>query len=148
MKVKQTPIAAAVSLTLLGATLAAQAQEAAAPAQQLEQVVVTGIRASLQTAATIKKNASAVVDAVSAEDVGKLPDSDVGQALGRIPGVSVGRAFGQGATVSIRGSDPQMTYTTLNGQTVASTGWYDQLDIDRSFNYSLLPSELIGGMEV
>lgn len=149
MKVKQTPIAAAVSLTLLGASLAAQAQEAAAPAPaQLEQVVITGIRASLQTAATIKKNASAVVDAVSAEDVGKLPDSDVGQALGRIPGVSVGRSFGQGASVSIRGSDPQMTYTTLNGQTVASTGWYDQMDIDRSFNYSLLPPELIGGMEV
>lgn len=147
MKVKPTPIAAAAALALLSMSLAAQAQEAAAPAQ-LEQVVVTGIRASLQTAATIKKNASAVVDAVSAEDVGKLPDADVGQALGRIPGISVGRAFGQGATVSIRGSDPQMTYTTLNGQTVASTGWYDQLDIDRSFNYSLLPAELIGGMEV
>ena len=149
MKVKQTPIAAAVSLTLLSVSLAVQAQDAPTnPPAQLDQVVVTGIRASLQTAATIKKNASAVVDAVSAEDVGKLPDSDVGQALGRIPGVSVGRAFGQGASVSIRGSDPQMTYTTLNGQSVASTGWYDQLDIDRSFNYSLLPSELIGGMEV
>ncbi len=148
MKVKPTPIAAAAALTLLSMSLAAQAQEAAAPAQQLDQVVVTGIRASLQSAATIKKNASAVVDAVSAEDVGKLPDSDVGQALGRVPGVSVGRSFGQGASVSIRGSDPQMTYTTLNGQTVASTGWYDQLDIDRSFNYSLLPPELIGGMEV
>ncbi|WP_077037245.1 TonB-dependent receptor [Pelomonas sp. KK5] len=149
MKVKQTPIAAAVTLTLLSAAFAAQAQDnKTEDAQKLDQVVVTGIRASLQTAATIKKNASAVVDAVSAEDVGKLPDSDVGQSLGRIPGVSVGRAFGQGASVSIRGSDPQMTYTTLNGQTVASTGWYDQLDIDRSFNYSLLPSELIGGMEV
>jgi iron complex outermembrane receptor protein len=149
MKVKPTRIATAASLALLGMSLAAQAQQA--PAQetaQLEQVVVTGIRASLQNAATIKKAASAVVDAVSAEDVGKLPDSDVGQALGRIPGVSVGRAFGQGASVSIRGSDPQMTYTTLNGQTVASTGWYDQMDIDRSFNYSLLPAEMIGGMEV
>jgi len=154
MKVKQTPIATAASLALLGGmTLAAQAQQAEAPAaeaqaQQLEQVVITGIRASLQSAAVIKKNANAVVDAVSAEDVGKLPDSDVGQALGRIPGVSVGRSFGQGAAVSIRGSDPQMTYTTLNGQSVASTGWYNQMDIDRSFNYSLLPPELIGGMEV
>jgi len=149
MKVKQTPIAAAVTLTLLSAAFAAQAQQdAAQPTQQLDAVVVTGIRASLQTSAVIKKNASAVVDAVSAEDVGKLPDSDVGQSLGRIPGVSVGRAFGQGSAVSIRGSDPQMTYTTLNGQTIASTGWYDQTDIDRSFNYSLLPSELIGGMEV
>ncbi|CAM4080731.1 TonB-dependent receptor [Roseateles saccharophilus] len=149
MKVKQTPIAAAVSLALLGAAFAAQAEEAQAPAPaQLDQVVITGIRASLQTSATIKKNATAIVDAVSAEDVGKLPDSDVGQALGRIPGISVGRDFGVGASVSIRGTDPQMTYTTLNGQTVASTGWYDQKDVDRSFNYSLLPPELIGGMEV
>jgi iron complex outermembrane receptor protein len=85
---------------------------------------------------------------VTAEDIGKLPDSDVGQSLGRIPGIAVGRDFGQGASVSIRGTDPQMTYTTLNGQTVASTGWYDQKSIDRSFNYSLLPPELIGGMEV
>ncbi|MDP1159484.1 TonB-dependent receptor plug domain-containing protein, partial [Klebsiella variicola] len=89
--------------------------------------------------ANIKKNASAVVDAVSAEDVGKLPDSDVGQSLGRIPGISVGRDFGVGASVSIRGTDPQMTFTTRNGQTVASTGGYDQKDVDRSFNYSLLP---------
>jgi iron complex outermembrane receptor protein len=150
MKVKKNPIAAAVTLTLLGASLAAQAQqtEAKQDTAQLEQVVVTGIRASLQTAVNIKKNSNAVVDAVSAEDVGKLPDADVGQALGRIPGVSVGRDFGVGASVSIRGTDPQMTYTTLNGQTMASTGWYDQKAIDRSFNYSLLPSELIGGMEV
>ena len=152
MKVKKTPIAAAVSLTLLGAAFSVQAQQAdpakKPEAAQLDQVVVTGIRASLETATNIKKNASAVVDAVSAEDVGKLPDADVGQALGRIPGISVGRAFGQGSSVSIRGSDPQMTYTTLNGQTVASTGWYDQMDIDRSFNYSLLPAEMIGGMEV
>ena len=153
MKVRQTPIAAAVTITLLSATLA-HAQQAEnqtdkkAEPSQLEQVVVTGIRASLQTAVNIKKNANAVVDAVSAEDIGKLPDSDVGQSLGRIPGVSVGRAFGQGASVSVRGSDPQMTYTTLNGQTVASTGWYDQQTVDRSFNYSLLPPELIGGMEV
>lgn len=151
MKVNMTPIATAVSLTLLSAAFAANAQQAEtkkAGSTQLEEVVVTGIRASIESAANIKRNASAVVDAVSAEDVGKLPDADVGQALGRIPGISVGRAFGQGASVSIRGSDPQMTYTTLNGQTVASTGWYDQMDIDRSFNYSLLPPELIGGMEV
>src|SRR5690606_20563503 len=91
---------------------------------------------------------TAVVDAVSAEDVGKFPDSDVGESLGRIPGVTVGRAFGQGASVSIRGAAPQMTLTQLNGQNVASTGWYDQQAIDRSFNYSLLPSQLVGGMEV
>ena len=161
MKVKYTPIASAVAIALLTIAGAASAQEAtkaaaapasaasaAAAANELDKVVVTGIRASLQSATNIKKSASAVVDAVSAEDIGKLPDSDVGQSLGRIPGVTVGRAFGQGSSVSIRGTDPQMTYTTLNGQSVASTGWYDQMDVDRSFNYSLLPSELVGGMEV
>lgn len=162
MKIQRTPIASAVALLLIGASVQAQAQQAeppaapagaasapaSKPAQQLESVVITGIRASLETAVNVKRNSTAIVDAVSAEDVGKLPDSDVGEALGRIPGVSVGRDFGQGASVSIRGTDPQMTYTTLNGQTVASTGWYDQKSIDRSFNYSLLPPELIGGMEV
>jgi iron complex outermembrane recepter protein len=162
MRLKPNPIAAAAVLALAGSVGGAHAQTtapAAAPATPApaasapvdngaQKVEVTGIRASLATAANIKRNHTAVVDAVSAEDIGKLPDSDVGQALGRIPGVSVGRDFGQGASVSIRGTDPQMTYTTLNGQTVASTGWYDQKAIDRSFNYSLLPPELIGGMEV
>ncbi|MBC3931863.1 TonB-dependent receptor [Undibacterium curvum] len=141
-----TPIASAVALMVLSASMSAQAQQA--DQSKAQEVVVTGIRSALQSATNIKRNANSVVDAVSAEDVGKLPDTDVGESLGRIPGVSVGRAFGQGASVSVRGSDPQMTYTTLNGQTVASTGWYDQQTIDRSFNYSLLPSELIGGMDV
>jgi iron complex outermembrane receptor protein len=133
------------AVAMIGIPSIAFAQDSA---DQLEEVVVTGIRGALKNSVDIKRNSTALVDAVSAEDVGKLPDSDVGQTLGRIPGVTVGRAFGQGASVSIRGSDPQMTYTTLNGQSVASTGWFDQQAIDRSFNYSLLPSELIGGMEV
>lgn len=152
MRVKLTPVATATAIALMGGAFAARAQQDASTAPEkkaeLPTVEIKGIRAALQTSVAIKKNATAVVDAVSAEDVGKLPDSDVGEALGRIPGISVGRDFGQGASVSIRGTDPQMTYTTLNGQTVASTGWYDQKAIDRSFNYSLLPPELIGGMEV
>lgn len=144
MKLKVTPVAAAAAVCLLGGLLPAAAQQA--PVTQT--IEVKGIRAALETAVNIKKNASAIVDALTAEDVGKLPDSDVGEAMGRIPGVAVGRDFGQGASVSIRGTDPQMTYTTLNGQTVASTGWYDQKAIDRSFNYSLLPPEMIGSLEV
>jgi iron complex outermembrane receptor protein len=144
MTFQKTQLAAGIALALVSmASVAQQAEEA-----KLTTVTVTGIRNALRNAVDIKRNANSVVDAVSAEDIGKLPDTDVGESLGRIPGVSVGRAFGQGASVSVRGSDPQMTYTTLNGQTVASTGWYDQQALDRSFNYSLLPSELIGGMEV
>jgi iron complex outermembrane recepter protein len=144
MTFQKTQIAAGIALALVSmASLAQQAEEA-----KVTTVTVTGIRNALKNAVDLKRNSNSVLDAVSAEDIGKLPDSDVGESLGRIPGVSVGRAFGQGASVSVRGSDPQMTYTTLNGQTVASTGWYDQQSLDRSFNYSLLPSELIGGMEV
>lgn len=133
------------AVAMMGFAVTANAQESAS---ELEEVIVTGIRGALKNAVDIKRNSTAVVDAVSAEDVGKFPDSDVGQSLGRIPGITVGREFGQGASVSIRGTAPQMTLTTLNGQTVASTGWYDQKATDRSFNYSLLPSQLIGGMEV
>ncbi|MFO1253107.1 MAG: TonB-dependent receptor plug domain-containing protein, partial [Inhella sp.] len=115
MSPRLTPAALAVGLLISHSALLAQSTTEK-KAEQLDTVVVTGIRASLQTAVNVKRNASAVVDAVSAEDVGKLPDNDVGQALGRIPGISVGKDFGQGASVSIRGTDPQMTYTTLNGQ--------------------------------
>ncbi len=133
------------AVAMMGFAVTANAQGAGA---EPEEVLVTGIRGALKNAVDIKRNSTAVVDAVSAEDVGKFPDSDVGQSLGRIPGVTVGREFGQGASVSIRGAAPQLTLTTLNGQTVASTGWYDQKSTDRSFNYSLLPSQLIGGMDV
>ncbi|QEY16434.1 TonB-dependent receptor [Cellvibrio sp. KY-GH-1] len=133
------------AVTMMGFATTASAQDAGA---EPEEVLVTGIRGALKNAVDIKRNSTAVVDAVSAEDVGKFPDSDVGESLGRVPGVTVGRAFGQGASVSIRGAAPQMTLTQLNGQNVASTGWYDQQAIDRSFNYSLLPSQLIGGMDV
>jgi iron complex outermembrane receptor protein len=133
------------SISTLAISSAALAQEDGA---LMEEIEVTGIRGALKQAIDTKRFSNAGVDSVSAEDVGKFPDSDVGEALGRIPGVSVGRAFGQGAAISIRGADAQMTLTSLNGQSVASTGWFDQQAVDRSFNYSLLPSELIGGIDV
>ncbi|WP_428818897.1 TonB-dependent receptor [Microbulbifer sp. MCCC 1A16149] len=142
---KRNKLALSISAAVLSGGLMAPlavAQDA------LEEITVTGIRGALQDAVNIKRDSTDLVDAVSAEDVGKFPDSDVGEALGRIPGITVGRAFGQGASVSIRGAAPSMTLTQLNGQNVASTGWFDQIPVDRSFNYSLLPAELIGGIEV
>ncbi len=131
-----------------GASGVAYAANGTQVKEDIEVVEVRGLRASNKANINEKRFSDAVVDSVTAEDIGKFPDSDVGQALGRVPGITVGRSFGQGASVSIRGTDPTMTLTTLNGQNVASTGWYDQLNIDRSFNYSMLPSELIGGMEI
>lgn len=143
---KRNKLALSVSAAVLSGGLAAPlavAQDAA-----LEEITVTGIRGALQDSMNIKRDATAVVDAVSAEDIGKFPDTNVAEALGRIPGVSVSRQFGEGSAVSIRGASNQLTLTTLNGQNVASTGWYTEQEIDRSFNYSMLPPELIAGMEV
>lgn len=114
----------------------------------IEKIEVRGMRASMKASVNAKRFSNAVVDAVSAEDIGKFPDGDVGESLARIPGVAVNRQFGQGQQVSIRGASSQLTRTLLNGHSVASTGWFDQQAIDRSFNYSLLPPEMISGIEV
>ncbi|MGS0691684.1 TonB-dependent receptor [Shewanella sp. 30m-9] len=113
----------------------------------MEIIEVRGIQASMKASINTKRFSNAVVDAVTAEDIGKFPDSDVGESLARMPGVSVNRQFGQGQQVSIRGASNQLTSTLLNGHSVASTGWFDQQTTDRSFNYSLLPPEIIGEIE-
>jgi len=148
---KKGVLASSIAMILAGVSSQAMAAEEATSKvkkEEVEVIQVTGIRGSNRASVNAKRFSDAIVDGVSAEDIGQFPDSDVGQALGRVPGITVGRSFGQGASVSIRGTDPLMTLTTLNGQNVASTGWYDQLNIDRSFNYSMLPSELIGGIDV
>ncbi len=133
---------------LAAPTMAQQAPAAAAKDQKVEVIEVRGIRASQEANLNAKRFSDAVIDVVTAEDIGKFPDSDVGESLGRISGVAVSRQFGQGQQVSIRGASSQLTSTLLNGHSVASTGWYDQQSIDRSFNYSLLPPELLGDIEV
>ncbi len=146
---KKSLLAVNIGLVMsAGFTGAAYAAEETRVQEDVEVIEVRGIRRSLEASMNTKRFADSVVDAVSAEDVGKFPDSDVGEALGRISGVAVNRAFGQGQQVSIRGASAQLTRTLLNGHSVASTGWYDQQSIDRSFNYTLLPPEMVGGIEV
>ncbi|WP_448099474.1 TonB-dependent receptor [Luteibacter yeojuensis] len=124
----------------------ANAQDAA----NLSGITVTGIRASLQKSLDLKRNADSIVDAISAEDVGKFPDTNVAESLSHLPGLSVDRNFGEGDKVSILGTDPALNRLMLNGQTVASTNWTsDPNNPDsRSFNYSLLASEIIGNAQV
>lgn len=129
--------------TLMPATAMAEEAEA-----NVERIEVRGMRASLTASMNEKRFNNAVVDAVTAEDIGKFPDNNIADSLSRIPGIAVSKQFGEGSTVSIRGASNQQTLTTLNGQSVASTGWYSQQAIDRSFNYSLLPSELVSSVQV
>src|SRR5262245_36758073 len=172
MKCKQTPVASAVALMLMSAAWVAHAQQAPAPAPapaaesqaaepakkasadstKLETVTVTGIRAAVQASITQKRNADGVVEVITAEDVGKMPDKNVADSLQRLPGVFTSTAggteggFGENDRVSIRGTPPSMTLTTLNGHTVSSGDWYAEniTGGGRSVSYSLLPSELIG----
>jgi iron complex outermembrane receptor protein len=148
---KKGLLASSIAMVLAGASAQATAADEAAVKvnkDEVEVIQVKGIRGSLKASLNAKRFSNAVIDAVSSEDIGKFPDGDVGESLARIPGVAVNRQFGQGSQVSIRGASAQLTRTLLNGHSVASTGWYDQQDIDRSFNYSMLPSELVGGIEV
>ncbi|MCG9745621.1 TonB-dependent receptor [Shewanella sp. Isolate8] len=149
---KKSVLATNIALLMSGAVsvsaFAAEAEAEAVNTDNIEKIEVRGLRASMKASINAKRFSDAVVDAVTAEDIGKFPDGDVGESLGRIPGVTVNRQFGQGQQVSIRGASAQLTRTLLNGHSVASTGWFDQQAIDRSFNYSLLPPEMVSGIEV
>ena len=112
----------------------------------MEEVLVTGIRNTLQKNLDIKRDAAAFVDAITAEDIGKFPDKNVADALQRVPGVSITRDGGEGKNVSIRGVSSDLTLTLLNGNYIA-TGT-NQTNPSRSFNYTLLPSNMISSVEV
>ena len=76
----------------------------------LEEVIVTGLKASLKASMDIKRDAIGVVDAISAEDIGKFPDTNLGEALQRITGMSIDRRNGEGAVVTARGFGPSSTW--------------------------------------
>ena len=131
---------ATVAAALLLASVPASAQEA------METVVVTGIRASLQSAMDIKRDASQVMDAISAEDIGKFPDKDMGEALQRVTGVQINRSSGgEGATVTIRGADPTMTRVEINGTGALSVSPNSG---DRAIDFRDLPVEFVSRLEV
>ena len=113
-------------------------------------MIVTGIRGSLRESLDTKREATGVVDALTAEDVGKFPDKNLAEALQRVPGIVVNREFGEGERVSVRGTSPNLTKTLLNGHSVATADWFvlEQLAATRTFNYLVMPSEIIGQVVV
>ena len=100
------------------AALAATATTAVAQ-DEIEEVVVEGIRASVLAAAELKRNSNQFVDAIVAEDIGKLPDANIAEALQRVTGVQISRKNSEGAFVALRGLDQRFTQVTVNGQTIA-----------------------------
>ncbi len=138
-------LASAVAVALYGGAGGVQAQQTA-----LEPVLVTGIRASLRESIATKRESATIVEAITAEDVGKFPDKNVAESLQRVPGVVITKDFGEGERVSLRGTAPNLTRTLLNGHSVSTADWFilDQLNTTRSFNYLMLPADIIGRVEV
>ncbi|WP_286829848.1 MULTISPECIES: TonB-dependent receptor [Kordiimonas] len=109
---------------------------------QLEEIVVTGIRASIMSSVARKRESSSIVEAISAEDLGKLPDASIAESIARLPGLAAQRLDGRANVISIRGLAPDFTTTTLNGreQVSANNG--------RAVEYDQYPSELINGVTI
>lgn len=116
-------------------------------------IIVTGVRASLRSAADQKRNAPQIIDAITSEDIGKFPTENVADASQRITGVQITRTRGSGTGVSIRGLPTDFTRVQLNGSTLSSAivdlrGGGAGGNIGRSFDFRLLPTEFVSAVEV
>jgi iron complex outermembrane receptor protein len=139
----------ALCVAMLGAATA-QAQGAANDKGADKEIVVTGIRQSLANALSAKRDSDQVMDAISAEDVGKFPDKNVGEALQRITGVQISRAGGEGSAVSIRGVDPGLIRVEVNGQSQLSSfaGDVAGASTNPAVEFRDIPAEFISRLEV
>jgi iron complex outermembrane recepter protein len=108
----------------------------------LETVTVTGVRAAIESAISVKKTSDNIVEAISAEDIGKLPDTSIAESISRLPGLTSQRSDGRASDISIRGTDPQFATGLLNGREQVSTG------DNRAIEYDQYPAELINAVVV
>ena len=143
-------IASALAAAVVPASAFAQQATPAATgtpdATTLDSVTVTGYRYAIEKSLQQKRDANAVVEVITAEDVGKFPDKNVADALQRVPGVVITRSGGEGKSVSVRGLAPDLTLTQLNGNYVATSETNNEAS--RSFNYTLLPSNMLSSAEL
>jgi TonB-dependent receptor len=132
----------------------ASAQDAAPAAggsEEIDEVVVTGFRASLESATIAKRESTNFTDSVFAEDIGKFPDLNIAESLNRIPGVQLSREInGEGLNIAIRGLGTNFTKTILNGAniSVASSGRTDAQNQNRELDLDLFPTELFTRLDV
>lgn len=151
-QVRVTLASSASAIAMLACALtpqAAAAQTAPAPAQdeasEVDQIVVTGFRSSLQQALSIKRNEAGAVDAILAEDIADFPDQNLAEAIQRLPGVTIDRVNGQGTTISVRGLGSDFTRTRINGLEAQAANGGNR---NRSFDFSMFASELFNSIRV
>ena len=152
-KFLMTPIA----LALLAAISQAQAQQSPEPAKpvvpdKLDAVVVTGFRASLESALNKKREDNGIVDVIKAEDMAKFPDTNIAEALQRVPGVVIDRDAGEGRNITVRGLGADFTRVRINGiEALATTGGTDSSggnNRSRGFDFNVFGSELFNSITV
>ncbi len=118
------------------------AQDASVEEDEEDAIIVTGFRASLENAVNEKKNNDQIVESVSSEDIGKLPDASIGESIARLPGVTSQRLNGRSNNISIRGFGPDFSQTVLNGREQTSTG------DSRAVEFDQYPSEIVSQVVV
>ncbi|MCJ8321745.1 MAG: TonB-dependent receptor plug domain-containing protein, partial [Colwellia sp.] len=152
-KFTKTRIATSLSL-ILGATalpaISAEETSAQAKEQAIEVIEVTGMRSSIKESTRLKRDAIGVVDAISAEDIGKFPDTNLAESLQRITGVSIDRSNGEGSRVTVRGFGPQYNMVTLNGRLMASSSLPDGggASDTRAYDFQNLASDAVKSVEI
>ena len=137
-------LAQAVSIALgVSLTYSVSAQDPIGDEPMIEEVVVKGIRSSLKRAMDTKRDSQGVVDAITAEDIGDFPDTNLAEALQRITGVAIDRQRGEGSTVTVRGFGADFNLVTLNGRQMPTHS-----GLGRSFDFGDIASESVSGVEV
>ena len=142
--------ALAAACALLAAESASvHAQQTPAPDPALQSVVVTGIRASLNSAMNLKRDSQGVVDGINAEEIGKFPDTNLAESLQRISGVSIDRSIGEGSKITVRGVGPDFNMVLLNGRQMPASSLEETGPSNsRAFDFANLASEAVAGIEV
>jgi TonB-dependent receptor len=147
-------VAAAVAAALASGAVSAQSADAATAPQsegeEIDEVVVTGFRRSLNDATAAKKASVGFVDSVFAEDIGKFPDTNLAESFNRIPGINISREItGEGLNVAIRGLNTNFTRVLLNNAPVAlAAAGQDAQNQNREVDLDMLPSELFSQLVV
>ncbi len=143
--------ALALAIAMAG-TASAQTAPAQADDSAVEEVVVTGFRASLANALDVKRRENDMVDVIKATDIADFPDLNLAESLQRIPGVSIDRDGGEGRTITVRGLNADFTVVRLNGlEALATTGGKDGsggANRSRQFDFSIFASELFNSVTV
>ncbi|QDX26667.1 TonB-dependent receptor [Sphingomonas suaedae] len=134
--------AIAAALIVAGLSAPAYAQDAAPAEPAGEEIVVTGFRAALESAVSTKKDSEQIVESVSAEDIGKLPDASIAESIARLPGLTSQRISGRSSFISIRGFGPDFSSTLLNGRPQTST------NDNRGIEFDQYPSEVVSAVNV